>query len=167
MFHFFQYVGKFLKCCCTTKCFLFSLKTTWYLKINLGLNQVTPALTSSYHPWDLQILWWWVGIRGVFLDISKAFDKVWHQDVILKLKQNGISGNVLKISKDFPSNSYQRVVLHGQSFGWVAVNPGVPQCSILGPLLFLVYINDLSIGSSSNPRLFADDISLFFSQWIK
>ena len=48
LFHFFQYVGKSLKGCCTTTFFLFSLKTTWYLKTNLGLNQVTSALTSSY-----------------------------------------------------------------------------------------------------------------------
>ena len=100
-------------------------------------------------------------VRGVFLDISKAFDKVWHQGVILKLKQNGISGNLLKIIEDFLSNRYQRVVLNGQSSNWAAVNAGVPQGSILGPLLFLVYINDLSTGLSSNPRLFADDTSLF------
>ena len=100
-------------------------------------------------------------VRDVFLDISKAFDKVWHQGVILKLKQNGISGNLLKIIEDFLSNRYQRVVLNGQSSNWAAVNAGVPQGSILGPLLFLVYINDLSTGLSSNPRLFADDTSLF------
>ena len=80
---------------------------------------------------------------------------------ILKLKQNGISGNLLKIIEDFLSNRYQRVVLNGQSSGWAAVNAGVPQGSILGRLLFLIYINDLSTGLSSNPRLFADDTSLF------
>ena len=63
--------------------------------------------------------------------------------------------------KDFLSNKYQRVVLNGQSFGWAAVNAGVRQSSIIGPLLSLVYISDLPPGSSSNPRLFADDTSLF------
>ena len=63
--------------------------------------------------------------------------------------------------KDFLSNRYQRVVLNGQSFGWAAVNAGVRQSSIIGPLLSLVYISDLPPGSSSNPRLFADDTSLF------
>ena len=51
-------------------------------------------------------------VKGVFLNISKAFDKVWHEGVILKLKQNGISGNLLKIIEEFLSNRYQRVVLN-------------------------------------------------------
>ena len=89
------------------------------------------------------------------------FDKVWHQGVILKLKKNGISENLLKIIEDFLSNRYQRVVVNRQSSGSAAVNSGVPQGSILGPLLFLVYLNDLSTGMSSNPRLFADNTSIF------
>ena len=93
--------------------------------------------------------------------MSKALDKVSHQGVILKLKKTGISGHLLKIIEDFLSNRYQRVVLNGQSSGWAAVNAGVPQGSILGPLLFLVCINDLSNGLSSNPRLFAEDTSFF------
>ena len=93
-------------------------------------------------------------VRDVFLDISKAFNKVWQQVVILKLKQNGISGNLLKIIEDFLSNRYQRVVLNGQSSGRVTVNSGVSQGPILGTLLFLVYIN-LSTDLSTNPKLFA------------
>ena len=93
--------------------------------------------------------------------MSKALDKVSHQGVILKLKKTGISGHLLKIIEDFLSNRYQRVVLNGQSSGWAAVNAGVPQGSILGPLLFLVCISDLSNGLSSNPRLFAEDTSFF------
>ena len=80
-------------------------------------------------------------VRGVFLDISKAFDKVWHQGVLFKLKQNGISGNLLKLMEDFPANRYQRVVLNEQVSKWAAVNAGVPQGLILGPLFFLIYIN--------------------------
>ena len=100
-------------------------------------------------------------VRGVFLDISKAFDKVWHQGVLSKLKQNGISGNLLKLTEDFLANRYQRVVLNGQISKWAAVNAGVPPGSILGPLLFLIYINDLLTGLSSNSRLFEDATSLF------
>ena len=100
-------------------------------------------------------------IRGVFLDISKAFDKVWHEGLVFKLKQNGISGNLLNIFEDFLRNRKQRVVLNGQTFNWENIHAGVPQGSILGPLLFLIYINDLAENLSSNPKLFADDTSLF------
>ena len=100
-------------------------------------------------------------VRGVFLDISKAFDKVWHEGLLLKLSLNGISGNLLKLLRDFLYCRKQRVVLNGQNSSWENVNAGVPQGSILGPLLFLIYINDLSNGVSSNCKLFADDTSLF------
>ena len=96
-------------------------------------------------------------VRSVFLDISKAFYKVWHQGVIFKLKQNGISGDLLNIVTDFLSNRKQRVVLHGQVSTWTSVNAGLLQGSVLGPVLFLIYINDLSDNFSSNVKLFADD----------
>ena len=99
-------------------------------------------------------------VRGVFLDISKAFDKIWHDGLIFKLQENGISGN-LKVLKHFLTNRKQRVVLNRQSSLWTNVNAGVPQGFILEPLLFLIYINDLADGLSSNTKLFADDISLF------
>ena len=94
-------------------------------------------------------------VRSVFLDISKAFDKVWHEGVLFKLPQNGISGNLLKLLTDFLKNRKQRVTLNGQTSFWTEVNAGVPQGSILGPLLFLIYINDLPDGLSSNLKLFA------------
>ena len=99
-------------------------------------------------------------VRGVFLDISKAFDKVWHTGLIFKLKQNGISGKLLNLIKDFLTNRKQRVVLNGQFFSWADVDAGVPQGSILGPFLFLIYINDLTNDLSSSSKLFADDTSL-------
>ena len=67
----------------------------------------------------------------------------------------------MNILTDFLSNRKQRVVLNGQLSTWTTVNTGVPQRSILGPLLFLIYINDLSDTLSSNVKLFADDTSLF------
>ena len=100
-------------------------------------------------------------VRGVFLDISKAFDKVWHAGLIFKLEQNGISGRLLRLIKDFLSNRKQCVVLNGQCSSWIDVQAGVPQGSILGPLLFLIYINDLPDNLVSNPKLLADETSLF------
>ena len=97
-------------------------------------------------------------VRGVFLDISKAFDKEWHQGLYYKLRQNGISGKLLNILTDFLDNRTQRVILNGQYSSWAKV----PQGSILGPLLLLIYINDLSDNLASKPKLFADDTSLFF-----
>ena len=100
-------------------------------------------------------------VRGVFLDISKAFDKVWHKGLIHKLKQIGIGGSLLKILTDFLKWRKQKVVLNGQHSSWSDVLDSVPQGSILGPLLFLIYINDLSDGRQCNPKLFADDTSRF------
>ena len=100
-------------------------------------------------------------VRSVFLDLSKAFDKVWHDDIIFKLKQNGISGNLLDLSPNFLRNRKQRVLLNGQTSSWVDVDAGVPQGFILSPLLILIYINDTGDGISSNAKLFADDTSLF------
>ena len=78
-----------------------------------------------------------------------------------KLKQNGISGNLLNLLSNFLRNRKQRVVLNGKTSSWADVNAGVPQGSILGPLSFLIYINDLADGLLSNAKLFADDTSLF------
>ena len=93
--------------------------------------------------------------------MSKAFDKVWHEVFIFILKQNGISGNLLQIVSDFLSNRKQRTVLNGQNSSQTNVHTGVPQGSILGSLLFLIYISDLAYDLSSNIKLFADDTSLF------
>ena len=97
----------------------------------------------------------------MFLDKSKGFDKVWHQGLHYKLRQNGISGKLLNTLTDFLDTRTQRVILNGQYSSWAKVEAGVPQGSILGLLLFLICINDLSENLASNPKLFADDTSLF------
>ena len=81
--------------------------------------------------------------------------------MIYKLKQNGISGKILNIIKDFLDSRKQRVVLNGQYSSWVNITARVPQGSILGSLFFVIYINDLSKTLSSNHKLLADDMSLF------
>ena len=91
----------------------------------------------------------------MFLNISKAFDKVCHDGLIFKLKCNGISGNLLKFLESYLQNRHQRVVLNGTGSDWRCVNADVHQGSVLGPLLFLVYINDLTDNISSQMRIFA------------
>ena len=98
-------------------------------------------------------------VRGIFLDISKAFDKVWHNGLVFKLCQNGITGDI-NILQDFLRNRKQSVVLSVQCSSWADVNAGVPQRSVVGFLL-LMYINDLSDGLKSECKLFAEDTSLF------
>ena len=100
-------------------------------------------------------------VRGVFLDISKAFDKVWHNDLIYKLKQNGVASDLLDTLTNFLKERKQRVVLNGQYSTWTNVEVGAPQGLILGPLLFLIYINDLPENLVSNPKLFAGDTLVF------
>ena len=100
-------------------------------------------------------------VRSVFLDISEAFDKVWRKGLIFKLKQNGISGNLLSTLADFLNFRKQRVVLNGQLSSWSNIESGVPQGSVLGPFSFLIFLNDLSEVLTANVRLFADDVSLF------
>ena len=100
-------------------------------------------------------------VRSIYLDMSKAFDKVWHEGLIFKLKQNGIEGKLLNLFSDYLANRKQRVVLNGMESNWGEIKAGVPQGSVLGPLLFLIYINDLEEGIESHVILFADDTSLF------
>ena len=100
-------------------------------------------------------------VRAVFLEISKAFGKVWHYGLIFKLRQNGISGSLLKLFQNYPSNRKQFVVLNGSHSYHSGIESGVPQGSVLGPLLSLIYINDLESNIKSNIRFFADDTMLF------
>ena len=101
-------------------------------------------------------------VRAIFCDISKAFDRVWHKGLISKLKAAGITGDLLNWISSYLHNRKQRVCLPGSLSAWKHIEAGVPQGSILGPLLFLIlYINDIINDISSNIRLFADDTSLY------
>ena len=99
--------------------------------------------------------------RAVVLDISKAFDRVWHAGLLHKLKSYGISGQIFGLIFSFLSNRRLRVVLDGKSSQEYPVNAGVPQGSILGPTLFLLYINDLPDDLISNIAIYANDTTLY------
>ena len=98
---------------------------------------------------------------AVALDISKAFDRVWHAGLLHKLKSYGISGQIFGLISSFLSNRRLRVVLDGKSSQEYPVNAGVPQGSILGPTLFLLYINDLPDDVICNIAIYADDTTLY------
>ena len=81
-------------------------------------------------------------VRLVFLDLSKAFDKVWHKGLLYKLKSMGISGELYNLLENYLSGRFQRFVLNGQTSLRRPVLAGFPQGSIMGPLIFLIYINN-------------------------
>ena len=86
---------------------------------------------------------------------------MWHEGLIFKLESNGICGSLLNFFKYYLCNRHQRVVLNGTVSKWVQLTAGVPQGSLVGPLLFLVHVNELREDICCNMRLYADDSSLF------
>ena len=96
----------------------------------------------------------------VSLDASAAFDRVWHKGLLYKLRRIGIGGTLLAWITDYLSNRKQRVVIDGSHSDWTHIKSGVPQGSILGPLLFLIYTNDIVDNIESEILLFADDTAI-------
>ena len=100
--------------------------------------------------------------RAVALDISKAFDRVWHAGLLHKHKSYGMSGQIFGLISSFLSNRRLRVALDGKFSQEYPVNAGVPQGSILGPRLSLLYINDLPDDVICDIAIYADDTTLYF-----
>ena len=97
----------------------------------------------------------------VYLDFCKAFDKVPHKRLLTKLHGYGIRGKILNWIKEFLSAREHRVIVNGSQSSWKDVTSGIPQGSVLGPVLFLVFINDLPDVIEVLIKLFADDAKIY------
>ena len=104
-------------------------------------------------------------VDTILLDFSKAFDRVPHSKLIEKLRYYGIRGPMLNWTKAFLTGRSQKVSVNGVHSSPIQVTSGVPQGSVLGPTLFLLYINDINNQVNSNVRLFADDSLLYRPIW--
>ena len=102
-----------------------------------------------------------VPIDCVYLDFMKAFDRVPHQRLLLQIASFGITGQALAWIKAFLSDRRQRVIVNGEQSEWVSVSSGIPQGSIMGPILFSLFINDLPEEVTNQINLFADDCKLY------
>ena len=158
-------VGKLLEKCVQKRLFSF-------IKTN---NIITPS-QSGFTPGDstvYQLLFIYddfcksldnaTSLQAIFFDISKAFDKVWHRGLLHKLNAIGIRGQLLTWFQNYLDNRSQAVVIKGSKSDYLPINAGVPQGSVLGPILFLVYINDITKDITSTIKLFADDTSTYLS----
>ena len=138
---------------------------------NLQENSFLTSLQSGFMPGDSTVnqLTFLYNIFCQALDankeipvfISKAFDHVWHAGLLRKLEAAGVTGKHLNWFKNYLLDRRQRVIFPGVNSDWSKIFAGVPQGSILGPLLFLVFINDIVNEIGSCIRLFADATSLF------
>ena len=101
------------------------------------INQLLAITHEIFEAFDCNSV---LEVRSAFLDISKAFDKLWHEGLLFKLSSMGISGELYNLLGNYLSGRFQRVILNGQKLPWRPVIAGAPQDSILDPLLFLVIL---------------------------
>ena len=100
-------------------------------------------------------------VDTIYIDIRKAFDSISHRRLLQKLEAYGIEGKVLEWVRDFLKGRRQRVMLNGKSSDWIDVSSGVPQGSVLGPVLFIIYINDMPDMLRKYCKMFADEAKLY------
>ena len=126
-----------------------------YLKGDSTTNQLLYIVHKIRLAWGNSNI-----LEGLFLDIEGAFDKIWHKGLIAKLNQISIEGKFLKLFESYLSKRQQIVVVDGHKSKIENLTAGCPQGSKLGPLLFIIFINDIQKDLESEILLFADDTTL-------
>ena len=127
-----------------------------YLKGDSTVSQLLYIVHNIRVNWGIKLI-----TQGLFLDVSAAFDKVWHNGLLAKLSQIGVEGSFYDTLSSYLSDRRQVVVVEGEKSDILPVKAGVPQGSRLGPLLFIIYMNDIIDDIESDILIFADDTSLF------
>ena len=117
-------------------------------------------LLETFEDWTSAVNQGYV-VDVIYLDYSKVFDSVPHRRLISKLEAYGIHGNLSLWLTNFLANRLQRVVANGCLSDWISTLSGVPQGSVLGQLLFILYVNDIPDLIESNVKMFADDTKIY------
>ena len=137
---------------------IISDKQAAYLKGDSTVSQLLYIIHNIRKNWGIDII-----THGLFLDVSAAFDKVWHNGLLAKLGQIGVERIFLDTVRSYLADRKQIVVVDGVKSDALGVQAGVPQGSRLGPLLFIIYMNDIVNDIESDILIFADDTSLMAS----
>ena len=134
---------------------IISEKQAAYLKGDSTVSQLLYIVHNIRQNWTNKKV-----TQGLFLDVSAAFDKVWHNGLLAKLNQIGVDGTFLNTIGSYLADRRQVEVVDGVKSEPANVQAGVPQGSRLGPLLFIIYMNDIIENLESDILIFADDTSL-------
>ena len=158
-------VGKALERCVHNVLFSYLLENNLITPLQSAYqpgNSTTTQLLDLYHQM-MTALDEGKELRFIFMEVSKAFDRVWHDGVIYKLRRAGIGGTLLSWFRNYLEDRKQKVVVEGAESSEREILAGVPQGSILGPILFILYVNDIVNHLNLNLRLYADDATLFIT----